>query len=216
MGGNGTDIAVLTSTSSYHSGSPGYNVPRADVGISNNSTCDQETRTLRLLFRFSRLYSRMNRPGSPNSARPLARKREYALSRGTSSPGTRRSPVIGNSRTGSRVGRDNTGHRSWIRGLSRHTKANDTPSVGPSGALCSSSPRRWVHPSSSFRPSVSPWGAPVLFAPKKDEGDVWMCLDYRAINKLTVKNKCPIPRIDEIFDRIQGAQHFTSLYLRSG
>ena len=65
------------------------------------------------------------------------------------------------------------------------------------------------------RPSVSPWGAPVLFAPKKD-GGLRMCLDYRALNKLTVKNKCPIPRIDEIFDRLQGAQHFTSLDLRSG
>jgi hypothetical protein len=65
------------------------------------------------------------------------------------------------------------------------------------------------------RPSVSPWGGPVLFAPKKD-GCLRMCLDYRALDKLTVKNKCPIPRIDEIFDRLQGAQHFTSLYLRSG
>jgi hypothetical protein len=65
------------------------------------------------------------------------------------------------------------------------------------------------------RPIVSPWGAPVLFAPKKD-GVLRMCLDYRALNKLTVKNKCPIPRIDEIFDRLQGAQHFTSLDLRSG
>jgi Reverse transcriptase (RNA-dependent DNA polymerase) len=64
------------------------------------------------------------------------------------------------------------------------------------------------------RPSVSPWGAPVLFALKKD-GGLRMCLDYRALNKLTVKNKCPIPRIDEILDRLQGAQHFTSLDLRS-
>jgi hypothetical protein len=47
-----------------------------------------------------------------------------------------------------------------------------------------------------IRPSVSPWGAPVLFDPKKDEG-LRMCLDYRAINKLTNKNKCLIPRIDE-------------------
>jgi hypothetical protein len=54
------------------------------------------------------------------------------------------------------------------------------------------------------RPSVSAWGAPVLFAPKKD-GGLRMCLDYRALNKLTIKNKCPIPRIDEIFDRLQGA-----------
>ena len=66
-----------------------------------------------------------------------------------------------------------------------------------------------------IRPSVSPWGAPVLFAPKKD-GGLRMCLDYRALNKLTVKNKCPIPRIDEIFDRLQGAEYFTSLDLRSG
>jgi hypothetical protein len=65
------------------------------------------------------------------------------------------------------------------------------------------------------RLSVSPWGASVLFAPKKD-GDLRMCLDDRALNKLTVKNKCPIPRIDKIFDRLQGAQYFTSLDLRSG
>jgi hypothetical protein len=43
-----------------------------------------------------------------------------------------------------------------------------------------------------------------------------MCLDDRALNKLTVKNKCPIPRIDKIFDRLQGAQYFTSLDFRSG
>jgi Reverse transcriptase (RNA-dependent DNA polymerase) len=66
-----------------------------------------------------------------------------------------------------------------------------------------------------IRPSVSPWGAPILFSPKKD-GGLRTCLDYRAFNKLAIKNKCPIPRIDEIFDRLQGAQYFTSLYLRSG
>jgi hypothetical protein len=48
-----------------------------------------------------------------------------------------------------------------------------------------------------IRPSVSPWGAPVVFAPKKD-GGLRMCLDYRALNKLTVKDKCPIPRMDEL------------------
>jgi hypothetical protein len=66
-----------------------------------------------------------------------------------------------------------------------------------------------------IRPSVSPWGAPVLFAPKED-GGLRMSLYYRALDKLTIKNKSPIPRIDEIFDRIQGAQYFTSLVLRSG
>jgi hypothetical protein len=66
-----------------------------------------------------------------------------------------------------------------------------------------------------IRPTVSPWGAPVLFAPKKDGGQR-MWLEYRAINKLTIKDKCPIPRIDEIFGLLQGAQYFTSLDLRSG
>jgi hypothetical protein len=66
-----------------------------------------------------------------------------------------------------------------------------------------------------IRPSVSTWGAPYLFVPKKD-GGLRMCLDYRALNNLTIKNKCPMPRIDEIFDRLQGAQYFTSLDLRSG
>jgi hypothetical protein len=43
-----------------------------------------------------------------------------------------------------------------------------------------------------------------------------MCLDYRSLNKKTVKNKCPLPRVDEIFDRLEGAKHFTTLDLRSG
>jgi hypothetical protein len=66
-----------------------------------------------------------------------------------------------------------------------------------------------------IRPSVSPWGALVLFAPKKD-GGLRMCLDYRALNKLTVKDKCPIPRVDELFDRLGGTTHFSSIDLRSG
>jgi hypothetical protein len=53
------------------------------------------------------------------------------------------------------------------------------------------------------RPTVSPWGASVLFAPKKD-GGLGMCLDYRALNVLTVKNKCLIPRIDEILTGYRG------------
>ena len=50
-----------------------------------------------------------------------------------------------------------------------------------------------------IRPSVSPWGAPVLFVKKKD-GTLWLCIDYRQLNKLTVKNKYPLPRIDDLFD----------------
>jgi hypothetical protein len=64
-------------------------------------------------------------------------------------------------------------------------------------------------------PSVNRWGAPVLFAPKKD-GGLRMCLDYRALNKLTVKDKWPIPRVYELFDRLHGATHFSNIELRSG
>ena len=50
-----------------------------------------------------------------------------------------------------------------------------------------------------IQPSVSPWGAPVLFVKKKD-GTLWLCIDYRQLNKITVKNKYPLPRIDDLFD----------------
>ena len=49
-----------------------------------------------------------------------------------------------------------------------------------------------------IRPSISPWGAPVLFVKKKD-GSLIMCIDYRQLNKLTIKNKYPIPSIDDLF-----------------
>ncbi|KAL5822824.1 hypothetical protein ACOSQ4_020724 [Xanthoceras sorbifolium] len=53
-----------------------------------------------------------------------------------------------------------------------------------------------------IRPSVSPWGAPVLFVKKKD-GSLRLCIDYRQLNKLTVKNKYPLPRIDDLFDQLR-------------
>ncbi|KAL5828810.1 hypothetical protein ACOSQ3_018278 [Xanthoceras sorbifolium] len=55
-----------------------------------------------------------------------------------------------------------------------------------------------------IRPSVSPWGAPVLFVKKKD-GSMRLCIDYRQLNKLTIKNKYPLPRIDDLFDQLRGA-----------
>jgi hypothetical protein len=66
-----------------------------------------------------------------------------------------------------------------------------------------------------IRPSVSPWGAPVLFVKKKD-GSMRMCIDYRQLNKVTVKNRYPLPRIDDLFDQLQGAQCFSKIDLRSG
>ncbi|KAD7479067.1 hypothetical protein E3N88_02203 [Mikania micrantha] len=66
-----------------------------------------------------------------------------------------------------------------------------------------------------IRPSFSPWGAPVLFVKKKD-GTFRMCIDYRELNKLTIKNRYPLPRIDDLFDQLQGAQYFSKIDLRSG
>jgi RNase H-like domain found in reverse transcriptase/Reverse transcriptase (RNA-dependent DNA polymerase)/Integrase zinc binding domain/Chromo (CHRromatin Organisation MOdifier) domain/Retroviral aspartyl protease len=66
-----------------------------------------------------------------------------------------------------------------------------------------------------IQPSKSPYGAPVLFIKKKDSG-LRLCIDYRALNKQTIKNKCPIPRIDELLDRMKDARFFSKLDLKSG
>ena len=66
-----------------------------------------------------------------------------------------------------------------------------------------------------IRPSTSPFGAPIIFVKKKD-GTFRLCTDYRALNKVTVKNKYPIPRVDELLDQLHGAKYFTKLDLRQG
>ncbi|KAH0710411.1 hypothetical protein KY284_011838 [Solanum tuberosum] len=66
-----------------------------------------------------------------------------------------------------------------------------------------------------IRPSVSPWGTPILFMRKKD-GSLRMCIDYRQLNKVTINNKYPLPRIDDLFDQLQGASCFSKIDLRSG
>jgi hypothetical protein len=66
-----------------------------------------------------------------------------------------------------------------------------------------------------IRPSSSPWGAPVLFVQKKD-GLHRMCVDYRSLNDVTIKNKYPLPRIDDLFDQMRGARVFSKMDLRSG
>ncbi|WMV24598.1 hypothetical protein MTR67_017983 [Solanum verrucosum] len=66
-----------------------------------------------------------------------------------------------------------------------------------------------------IRPSQSPWGAPVLFGKKKD-GSLRICIDYRQLNRVTVKYKYPLPRIDNLFDQLQGTSHFSKIDLRSG
>ncbi|KAK1411676.1 hypothetical protein QVD17_38234 [Tagetes erecta] len=66
-----------------------------------------------------------------------------------------------------------------------------------------------------IRPSSSPWGAPVLLVKKKDE-TFPMCIDYRELNKVTVINRYPLPRIDDMFDQLQGSSYYSKIDLRSG
>ena len=66
-----------------------------------------------------------------------------------------------------------------------------------------------------IRPSSSPWGAPVLFDKKKD-GSFRLCIDYRGLNQVTIKNKYPLPRIDELLDQLKGASWFSKIDLAAG
>ncbi|GJZ72300.1 putative reverse transcriptase domain-containing protein [Tanacetum coccineum] len=66
-----------------------------------------------------------------------------------------------------------------------------------------------------IRSSSLPWGAPVLFVKKKD-GSFRMCINYQELNKLTVKNRYPLPRIDDLFDQLQGSSFYSKIDLRSG
>ena len=66
-----------------------------------------------------------------------------------------------------------------------------------------------------IRPSTSPWGASALFVKKKDES-LRLCIDYRELNKVTISNQYPLPRIDDLFYQLQGARVFSKIDLRSG
>jgi len=66
-----------------------------------------------------------------------------------------------------------------------------------------------------IRPSASPWGSPVLFVAKRD-GTIRLCIDYRSLNEVTIKNKYPLPKIEDLFDQLSGAKVFSKIDLRSG
>jgi hypothetical protein len=66
-----------------------------------------------------------------------------------------------------------------------------------------------------IRPSASPWGSPVLFVDKRD-GAIRLCVDYRKLNDVTIKNKYPLPKIEDLFDEMNGARVFSKIDLRTG
>ena len=66
-----------------------------------------------------------------------------------------------------------------------------------------------------IRPSTSPWGAPVLFTKKKDK-TLRLCIDYKQLNRVTIKNRYPLPRIDDLFDNLKGARVYSKIDLRTG
>ncbi|GJP64261.1 hypothetical protein CLOP_g21270 [Closterium sp. NIES-67] len=65
------------------------------------------------------------------------------------------------------------------------------------------------------RPSSSPFATLIMFTPKKD-GDLQMCIDYRALNRVTIKSRYPIPHADELIEQLRGARYFSKIDLRSG
>ena len=66
-----------------------------------------------------------------------------------------------------------------------------------------------------IRPSTSPWSAPVLFAKKKDK-TLRLCIDYQQLNRVMIKNRYPLPRIDNLFDQLRGARVYSKIDLRTG
>nr|GEW20167.1 putative reverse transcriptase domain-containing protein [Tanacetum cinerariifolium] len=87
--------------------------------------------------------------------------------------------------------------------------------LAPSGMKDLSEQLKELSDKGSIRPSSSPWGAPVLFVKKKD-GSFWMCIDYQELKKLTVNNRYLLPRIDDLFDQLQGSSVYSKIDMRSG
>nr|GFC91636.1 putative reverse transcriptase domain-containing protein [Tanacetum cinerariifolium] len=91
----------------------------------------------------------------------------------------------------------------------------DWLSKNDAAILCGKKKLKELSKKGFIRPSSSLWGAQVLFVKKKD-GSFRMCIDYQELNKLTIKNKYPLPRIDDLFDQLQGLSVYSKIDLRSG
>ena len=87
--------------------------------------------------------------------------------------------------------------------------------MSPSEELELKNPLNQLLEQGFIKPSLSPWGAPVLFQKKKD-GTFCLCIDFRGLNQCTIKNKYPLPRIGELLDRLGKAKIFSKIDLRSG
>ncbi|GJZ64635.1 putative reverse transcriptase domain-containing protein, partial [Tanacetum coccineum] len=98
---------------------------------------------------------------------------------------------------------------------SKEKRLEDVLTVSPSEIEELSAQLQELSNKGFIRPSSSPWGAPVLFVKKKD-GSFRMCIDYRKLNKITVKNQYPLLRIDDLFDQLQGSSVYSKIDLRSG
>nr|GEV50219.1 putative reverse transcriptase domain, ribonuclease H-like domain, aspartic peptidase domain protein [Tanacetum cinerariifolium] len=123
-------------------------------------------------------------------------------------------PKLKNGNQGSRAKNGNAVARAYAVGTIG-TNPNSNVVTAPSEMKELSKQLKELADKGFIRPSSSPWGAPVLFVKKKD-GSFRMCIDYRELNKLTVKNSYPLPRIHDLFDQLQGSSVYSKIDLRSG
>ncbi|GJX76715.1 putative reverse transcriptase domain-containing protein [Tanacetum coccineum] len=120
-----------------------------------------------------------------------------------------------NNNRGNLAGNTKAQAKGVCRGAMLGANWNKMSSTGKLGLATLAEQLQELTDKGFIRPSSSPWGAPVLFVKKKD-GSFRMCIDYRELNKLTVKNRYPLPRIDDLFDQLQGSSIYSKIDLRSG
>nr|GEX17382.1 hypothetical protein [Tanacetum cinerariifolium] len=144
--------------------------------------------------------------------KPLCTKCNYHLDR----PCAQKSdcPKLKNENQGNQAGNSNVMARAYAVGTAG-TNPNSNVVTASSEMKELSNQLKELFDKGFIRPSSSPWGALVLFVKKKD-GSFRMCIDYQELNKLTVKNRYTLPRIDDLFDQLQGSSVYSKIDLRSG